>query len=63
MLMGSHVTTSLVENLPVPLWHAGADQRRICELARELAATPAPEESGAVALRQELDDRVARMYV
>jgi hypothetical protein len=62
MLMGSHVTTSLVENIPVPLWDGGAAQRRVIELARELGATPAPEASRAVALRHELDDRVARMY-
>ena len=62
MLMGSHVTTSLVENLPIPLWDGGAEQRRVSELARELGATPAPEPTRAVALRQEIDDRVARMY-
>src|SRR5262249_3372352 len=37
MLMGSHVTTSLVEALPVPVWRESALERRIARLARRLA--------------------------
>jgi hypothetical protein len=37
MLMGSHVTTSLIESLPVPPWDGTAAQIRIGRLARRLA--------------------------
>ena len=37
MLMGGHVTTSLVESLPVPAWTGTRDQRRIAQLAWRLA--------------------------
>jgi len=36
MLMGSHVTTSLVEGLPVPPWTGSRSQRRIARLAARL---------------------------
>jgi hypothetical protein len=36
MLMGSHVTTSLVEQLPVPRWDGSQRQRRISRIARML---------------------------
>ena len=35
--MGSHVTTTLMENLPVPLWTGSRVQREIAALARDLA--------------------------
>jgi hypothetical protein len=38
LLMGSHVTTSLVEGLPVPRWANTLAQRRISRLAKRLAA-------------------------
>jgi hypothetical protein len=42
--MGSHVTTTLVENLPVPQWTGSQVQREIARLAQDLAApgTPGP---------------------
>jgi len=36
LLMGGHLTTSLVEGLPVPSWTGSATQRRIARLARHL---------------------------
>lgn len=42
MLMGGHLTTSLVESLPVPLWTNSARQRLI---ARTSAKLPTPSES------------------
>ena len=38
MLMGGHVTTSLAEQLPVPVWDGRASQRRIARLGRRLAS-------------------------
>jgi hypothetical protein len=38
LLMGSHLTTSLVEDLPVPPWTGSVRQRRIAALARRAAA-------------------------
>ncbi len=35
--MGGHVTTSLAEQLPVPVWEADTSQRRIARLGRRLA--------------------------
>lgn len=35
--MGSHVTTTLVENLPVPPWTGTPVQREIAAIARDLA--------------------------
>ena len=37
LLMGGHVTTSLVEQLPLPLWRDSAIQRRIARLAERLS--------------------------
>lgn len=37
MLMGGHLTTSLVEGLPVPLWTGSREQRRIARLSGRLA--------------------------
>jgi hypothetical protein len=46
MLMGGHVTTSLVEQLPVPVWTGDSDQRRLAALARRLQSGAAvPEEA------------------
>jgi hypothetical protein len=56
-LMGSHVTTSLVEGLPVPVWAGDRDQRRIAGAARRLSAhQPAPAVAAA------LQAAVARAY-
>jgi hypothetical protein len=37
LLMGGHVTTSLAEQLPVPVWTMSRQQRRIARMARRLA--------------------------
>jgi hypothetical protein len=57
MLMGGHLTTGLVEGLPVPVWHDTAVERRIARLARRLA-------EGAVdpVLGARLQAAVARLY-
>jgi hypothetical protein len=60
LLMGSHVTTGLVESLPVPRWGATGRQRRIGQLARYLSlARPAVR---ALAVEGELQALVAREY-
>ena len=62
MLMGSHVTTGLVEHLPAPLWTGARDQQRLAELARQLGEHPAPADSQARQMQQEIDERVGRWY-
>jgi hypothetical protein len=57
MLMGGHVTTGLVESLPVPAWHGDAAERRIARLARRL--TDGVRNSDLVA---RLQAAVARLY-
>jgi hypothetical protein len=59
MLMGGHVTTSLVEGLPVPVWRGTALQRRIARIASRLR-----EGSGKTraARRASLHAAVARLY-
>jgi hypothetical protein len=57
MLMGGHVTTSLVESLPVPRWTGDDTQRRIAVIAHRLARNaPTPE------LHAELQASIARLY-
>jgi hypothetical protein len=56
MLMGGHVTTSLVEGLPVPVWTGAPDQRRIAALARVLS------EQHSTEAWAELHAAVARLY-
>jgi hypothetical protein len=44
LFMGSHVTTGLIEHMPLPLWSGSRPQRRIARLARARAAGhPAPD--------------------
>ena len=57
MLMGGHVTTSLAEQLPVPVWRADTSQRRIARLARRLAGG-----SRSDRLEARLDAEVAATY-
>jgi hypothetical protein len=57
VLMGGHLTTTLVEGLPAPPWRDGRSWRGVAALARRLAAGPAPP---VIAAR--LQARVARMY-
>jgi hypothetical protein len=72
MLMGGHLTTTLVEDLPAPMWTGTAGQRRIAAIARRLghgdAAPGAGREQGertfARRTRDEawLQAQVARAY-
>ncbi len=57
MLMGGHVTTSLVESLPIPVWTGDPMQRRIAVLARRLSWRPHDETSHA-----ELQAAIASLY-
>jgi hypothetical protein len=57
MLMGGHLTTSLVEDLPVPAWTGDREQRQISVLARRLARSPTSTRSLAA-----LQAAVARLY-
>ncbi len=57
MLMGGHVTTSLAEQLPVPVWTADTSQRRIARLAGLLARG-----SRSDRLAARLDAEVAAVY-
>lgn len=47
MLMGGHLTTGLVEGLPVPPWTGSARQRRIARLAARLARSRPAVRGGA----------------
>jgi hypothetical protein len=58
LLMGGHVTTSLVEHLPVPLWRNTSLERRIARLAARLARTHQARPGIAAALQA----AVARLY-
>ena len=59
MLMGGHLTTSLVEQLPAPMWQGNHEQRRIARLARRLStAEPARHRPIGAALHA----AVARLY-
>jgi hypothetical protein len=65
--MGSHVTTTLIENLPVPLWTGSPLQREIARLASDLAdpGTPGPrnpDHLGTPGPRLELHRAVCAMY-
>jgi hypothetical protein len=57
LLMGGHVTTSLVEDLPVPPWRGDARDRVIALLAGELSSRPDDR-----AARAALEAHVAGLY-
>jgi hypothetical protein len=57
MLMGGHLTTSLIEDLPIPRWTGDDDQRRIAALSRRLTHRPASPLTHAA-----LQAAVARLY-
>jgi hypothetical protein len=59
MLMGGHVTTTLAEQLPVPVWPAGVYGRRIARLARRLATAGAASRDRLLA---ETEAEVAMLY-
>lgn len=66
--MGSHVTTTLVENLPVPLWTGSPAQREIAALAEDLADLGTsgrrdPEHPGTTGPRTRLNRLVESIYV
>ena len=56
MLMGGHITTSLIEQLPVPPWSASPDELRIAELSTRLA------NGRSAAAEAALQSAVARRY-
>jgi hypothetical protein len=72
MLMGGHLTTSLVEDLPVPAWTGSPGQREIARIAARLAGWPAtPGRNDRRRDKERLDRRrsvarlqatVARLY-
>jgi hypothetical protein len=43
MLMGGHLTTSLIESLPAPPWTGSARESRIASMAAILSAAPSPD--------------------
>ena len=57
LLMGGHLTTTLVEGLPVPVWRGDARQRWIARLAARLA-----RESDGPRVNARLQAEVARLY-
>lgn len=57
MLMGGHVTTGLIESLPVPKWTGDDRQLHIAALGKRL--TDAPMDSDAT---EQLDVQVAQLY-
>jgi len=57
MLMGGHVTTGLVEGLPVPAWTESAEQTRVAALAARLELDAADAQALG-----ELNDVVRQMY-
>jgi hypothetical protein len=57
LLMGSHVTTGLIEALPVPAWTGDPTQCRIAEIAARLADEPAAGDA-----LDDLHALVAAMY-
>ena len=61
LLMGSHVTTSLVEQLPVPLWAPSRLHRRIAAIAARLANS-ALRGPARVRLTARLNEDVATLY-
>jgi hypothetical protein len=61
MFMGSHVTTSMVEQIPVPAWTGDENQREIAALAAALTLSSHDGRRRA-AYRSELDSRIARLY-
>ena len=56
-LMGGHLTTSLIEDLAVPVWTGSEQQRRIAALARRLNRQPTSALAHAA-----LQAAVARLY-
>jgi hypothetical protein len=63
MLMGGHVTTSLMESLPVPLWTGSEGQRQIAAIALTLASHEAPEGAAWRQLRADLNALVEAEFV
>ena len=57
MLMGGHLTTTLIESLPVPIWTGEAPQRLIARLAERLSGRPFARRTQA-----RLQGAVAHLY-
>ncbi|MEO7189742.1 MAG: N-6 DNA methylase [Vicinamibacterales bacterium] len=62
MLMGGHLTTSLIEGLPVPAWRDDVEDRAIVRLARALGGTVGTAPEDVSDHHAELQARVARRY-
>ena len=61
MLMGSHVTTGLVEHLPVPVWTGDESQMTLADMARTLAGA-GTSQSDREAIERGIDERASGMY-
>jgi hypothetical protein len=57
MLMGGHVTTGLIESLPIPNWTGDDRQVRIATLGQRLSVAPLDSDA-----KEELDAVVAQLY-
>ena len=62
MLMGGHVTTSLMESLPVPPWTGSARQQQIAAIALTLARTKRREGAAWHQLFADLNALVEREF-
>ena len=62
MLMGSHVTTSLMESLPAPLWTGSDAQHQIADMALRLASHHSPDGPEWNELWDELNALVGREF-
>jgi hypothetical protein len=63
MLMGGHVTTSLMESLPVPLWTGSDVQNQIAAIASTLSSHEEPEGAAWHQLRADLNALVESQFV
>ena len=63
MLMGGHVTTSLMESLPVPLWTGSERQQQIAAIALTLASHDTPEGAAWHQLFADLNSLVDAEFV
>ena len=62
MLMGGHVTTSLMESLPVPVWTGSNGQQQIAAIALTLASHDEPEGAAWHQLFADLNTLVEREF-
>jgi hypothetical protein len=62
LLMGGHVTTSLVEDLPLPPWTGSALERRIARLGRRLSERSSGHSRDWPRLEAAMQAAVARRF-